>query len=100
MLRQKITEDFTKAFSEVDVIVTPTTPGPAFKIGERINDPLAMYLEDIFTFPANIVGLPAISIPSGCVDDGGISLPLGLQIIAPHDSENLLFEVGKKFKGE
>jgi aspartyl-tRNA(Asn)/glutamyl-tRNA(Gln) amidotransferase subunit A len=100
MLRQKITEDFTKAFSVVDVIVTPTTPGPAFKIGERINDPLAMYLEDIFTVPANIVGLPAISIPSGCIDEGGISLPLGLQIIAPHDSENLLFEVGKKFKGE
>lgn len=100
MLRQKISEDFTKAFSVVDVIVTPTTPGPAFKIGERVNDPLAMYLEDIFTVPANIVGLPAISIPSGFVDEDGISLPLGLQIIAPHDSENLLFEVGKKFKGE
>lgn len=99
-LRQKITEDFTKAFSEVDVIVTPTTPGPAFKIGERVNDPLAMYLEDIFTVPANIVGLPAISIPSGFVEEGGISLPLGLQIISPHDSEDFLFDIGKKFNNE
>ncbi len=98
MLRQKIAEEFAKTFAEVDVIVTPTTPGPAFKIGERINDPLAMYLEDIFTVPANIVGLPAISIPSGFVSDGGKQLPLGLQIIAPHNCENLIFEVGKKYE--
>ncbi len=100
MLRQKITEDFTKAFNEVDVIATPTTPGPAFKIGERINDPLAMYLEDIFTVPANIVGIPAISIPSGFVEENGISLPLGIQFIAPHDGESLLFDVGKKYNNE
>jgi aspartyl-tRNA(Asn)/glutamyl-tRNA(Gln) amidotransferase subunit A len=59
-----------------------------------------MYLEDIFTVPANIVGLPAISIPSGFVTEGGIRLPLGLQIIAPHDHESFLFEIGKKFEGE
>lgn len=100
MLRQKISEDFTDAFSLVDLIVTPTTPGPAFKIGERINDPLAMYLEDIFTVPANIVGIPAISIPSGFVKEDGVSLPLGLQIMAPHDCENRLFEIGKKFEEE
>lgn len=100
MLRQKITEDFTKAFNEVDVIATPTTPGPAFKIGERINDPLAMYLEDIFTVPANIVGIPAVSIPSGFVEENGISLPLGIQFIAPHDGESLLFDVGKKYNNE
>jgi aspartyl-tRNA(Asn)/glutamyl-tRNA(Gln) amidotransferase subunit A len=98
MLRQKIAEDFTKAFSEVDAIITPTTPGPAFKIGERVNDPLAMYLEDIFTVPANIVGIPAISIPSGFVEEDGVSLPLGLQIVAPHDCEDRLFEIGKKFE--
>jgi aspartyl-tRNA(Asn)/glutamyl-tRNA(Gln) amidotransferase subunit A len=100
MLRQKIAEEFDRVFAEVDVIVMPTTPGPAFKIGERVNDPLAMYLEDIFTVPANIVGIPAISIPSGFVEEDGVSLPLGLQIIAPHDCERMLFEVGKKFNNE
>lgn len=99
-LRQKISEDFDKAFMEVDAIVTPTTPGTAFKIGEKINDPLSLYLEDVFTVPANIVGIPAISIPSGEVSKDGVSLPLGLQIMAPHDCENILFHIGKKFKGE
>lgn len=99
-LRQKISEDFDKAFMEVDAIVTPTTPGTAFKIGEKINDPLSLYLEDVFTVPANIVGIPAISIPGGEVSKDGVSLPLGLQIMAPHDCENILFHIGKKFKGE
>jgi aspartyl-tRNA(Asn)/glutamyl-tRNA(Gln) amidotransferase subunit A len=96
ILRQKISEDFTKAFSLVDVIVTPTTPGAAFKIGEKINDPLSLYLEDVFTVPANIVGIPSISIPSGDLN----GLPLGIQFMASHDREDLLFEVGKKFLGE
>ncbi|KND48107.1 MAG: aspartyl/glutamyl-tRNA(Asn/Gln) amidotransferase, A subunit [Parcubacteria bacterium C7867-006] len=100
VLRQKISEDFEKAFSEVDIIVTPTTPGPAFKIGEKINDPLSLYLEDVFTVPANIVGIPAISVPSGSVEEEGVSLPLGLQIMAPHNSEKILFEVGKKLLNE
>ncbi len=100
ILRQKISAEFKKAFEDVDVIVTPTAPGPAFKIGEKINDPLSLYLEDVFTVPANIVGIPAISVPSGNVDREGVSLPLGLQIMAPHDCENLLFEVGKKFLKE
>jgi aspartyl-tRNA(Asn)/glutamyl-tRNA(Gln) amidotransferase subunit A len=100
MLRQKITSDFNKAFENVDVIVTPTTTGPAFKIGEKASDPLSLYLEDVFTVPANIVGIPAISIPNGFITEGGKNLPLGLQLMAPHDCENLLFEVGKKFLGE
>ncbi len=100
ILRQKIADDFKKAFEEVDVIVTPTTPGPAFKIGEKINDPLSLYLEDVFTVPANIVGVPAISIPSGIVEKEGVNLPLGLQIMAPHNCENLLFDIGKKFLNE
>ena len=98
LLRQKISDDFTDAFKEVDVIATPTTLGTAFKIGEKIKDPLAMYFEDIFTVPANIVGIPAISIPAGSIEEGDISLPLGLQIMAPHNCETLLFEVGKKFE--
>lgn len=100
MLRQKISEDFTKAFGEVDLIATPTTPYPAFKIGEKSADPLSMYLADIFTVPANIVGIPAISLPSGNVSVGSTSMPLGLQLMASHDHEHLLFEVGKKFLGE
>jgi aspartyl-tRNA(Asn)/glutamyl-tRNA(Gln) amidotransferase subunit A len=100
MLRQKISSDFENAFKDVDVIATPTTTGPAFKIGEKANDPLSLYLEDIFTVPANIVGIPAISIPNGFVSEGGKNLPLGLQLMTSHDSENLLFEVGKKFLGE
>jgi len=96
MLRQKISSEFKKAFEEVDAIATPTAPGPAFKIGEKVGDPVAMYLEDIFTVPANIVGVPAISLPSGSINN----LPLGLQLMAPHDAEHVLFDIGKKFLGE
>ena len=99
MLRQKISDDFKKAFAEVDVIATPTAPCPAFKIGEK-SDPLSMYLADIFTVTANIVGIPAISIPSGTVPAGDKNLPVGLQIMAPHDHEPFLFDLGKKFLGE
>jgi aspartyl-tRNA(Asn)/glutamyl-tRNA(Gln) amidotransferase subunit A len=95
-LRNKIKEEFRKAFEEVDLIMTPTTPGPAFKIGEKVGDPISMYLEDIFTVPANITGSPAISLPFG--EQNG--MPLGIQLIAPHQREDLLFQVGKKFLGE
>lgn len=99
-VRQVISKDFEKAFSEVDAIITPTTTGGAFKIGEKANDPLALYLEDIFTVPANIVGIPAISIPSGEILEEGVSLPLGIQLMAPHNAENILFGISKKFLGE
>ncbi len=99
-VRQTISNDFTNAFKEVDAIITPTTTGPAFKIGEKANDPLALYLEDIFTVPANIVGIPAISIPSGIVVENGVNLPLGMQIMSPHNAENILFSISKKFLNE
>lgn len=99
-VRKLITEDYKKAFEVVDVILTPTTTGPAFKIGEKVNDPVKMYLEDIFTGPANIAGLPAISVPSGFVEEEGKSLPLGIQFMAKHHNEDILFEVGKKFLNE
>jgi len=105
-VRRLITEDFSKAFSEqggVDVIVMPTTPTPAFKIGEKINDPLTMYLADIFTVPMNIAGLPAISVPSGFVEEEGKDIPLGVQFVAPHFKENRLFATGgdfMKFQGK
>lgn len=96
MVREMLKKEFAKVFEEVDVIATPASPVPAFKIGEKAKDPLAMYLADIFTVPVNIVGVPAISIPSGKNSEG---LPLGLQFIAPHYEENTLFTVSKDFEG-
>lgn len=99
-LRQVITNDFIKAFKKVDIIITPTTPSPAFKIGEKNNDPVSMYLEDIFTVTANLTGLPAMSVPSGFTNTEGKDLPLGIQITGRHGDENTLFEFGKEFLGE
>jgi aspartyl-tRNA(Asn)/glutamyl-tRNA(Gln) amidotransferase subunit A len=105
-VRRMITDDFNKAFEDVDIIATPTTPGPAFKIGEKSNDPMAMYLEDIFTVTANLTGMPAISIPMAqgvrSKEKGGKvpQLPLGLQLTARHGDEAALFEAGKDFAGE
>lgn len=94
-VRRQITADFEKAFDEVDIIATPTSPTPAFKIGEKKDDPLQMYLADIFTVPANIAGIPAISVPSGFAERDGSNLPLGVQFMAPHFGESLLFKIGK-----
>ncbi len=93
-VRALIQKDFTEVFKEVDVIATPTSPTPAFKIGEKVNDPLAMYLADIFTVPINLAGVPAISVPSGFGVRDGKKLPLGFQIIAPHFKEERLFSLG------
>lgn len=95
-VRRILTQDFLKAFEKVDIIVTPTTPAPAFKIGEKASDPVAMYLEDIFTVTANLTGMPAMSVPCGFSG----KLPLGLQMTARHGDEKTLFEVGKEFLGE
>ncbi len=94
LARQKITKDLSHAFSLVDVIATPTTPSPAFKLGEKTSDPLAMYLEDIFTVSANIAGVPALSVPMGTVAREGVNLPVGFQLMAPHRREDLLFSIG------
>jgi aspartyl-tRNA(Asn)/glutamyl-tRNA(Gln) amidotransferase subunit A len=99
-VKNLIQQDFKKVFKEVDIIITPTAPSPAFKIGEKANDPLQMYLADIFTVTANIVGVPALSVPSGSVDVGGKQLPLGVQFMANYGEEKLLFEIGKKFEGK
>ena len=86
-LRTLISEDFREAFEKVDVLLTPTAPSPAFAIGEKMDDPIAMYLNDVFTVPASLAGLPAISLPAGLSSDG---LPLGLQLIArPFDEETM-----------
>jgi len=90
-VRQKIFEDFEKAFKNVDAIFTPVSPTPAFKLGEKIDDPLKMYLSDVFTVSASLAGLPAISIPCGKTK----GLPVGLQIIGKPFSEKLIFEIAK-----
>ncbi len=109
-VRRMITDDFIEAFDPAgggaDLILTPTAPSPAFKIGEKASDPMAMYLEDIFTVTANLTGMPAISVPMG--QEAGSRkqegknppLPMGLQLTARHGDEKTLFEAGKDFLGE
>lgn len=98
--RKLIIDDFTKAFEKVDVIITPTTPTPAFKLGEKRDNPVEMYLADIFTVPANIARIPALSVPSGFVKVDGVDLPLGLQFMSAECREDVLFAVGKDFRNE
>jgi aspartyl-tRNA(Asn)/glutamyl-tRNA(Gln) amidotransferase subunit A len=86
-VRELIRADFQKAFAEVDVLLTPTSPHPAFKLGAQDNDPLAMYLEDIYLAGASLAGLPAISVPGGFVFEGGEELPFGLQFIGAAGQE-------------
>ncbi len=100
LVREKIREDYKKAFEKVDVIATPTAPNVAFKIGEKVDDPLSMYLEDIFTVPINLSGVPAISVPSGVKNIGGKDMPIGIQFIGKHGSEDTLFALGKVFLEE
>lgn len=95
-VRDLIRRDYEKIFtSGVDAVLTPTTPTPAWKLGEKTSDPLQMYLEDIFTVPANLTGLPALSVPSGKTDAG---LPLGIQFMAGSGREDILFTLGEKLE--
>lgn len=90
-VRAKIAEDFKQAFEQVDVIFTPTTPTPAFKLGAKVDDPIAMYLNDIFTVGTSLAGLPGISVPAGRVNVDGKDLPIGLHIIGkPFDEMRVL----------
>ena len=88
-VRQLISADFTRAFKDVDVLMGPTTPTPAFAIGAKTEDPITMYLNDIYTIGANLAGLPAVSVPCGFVQE----LPVGLQIVGPHFSEARILAV-------
>jgi aspartyl-tRNA(Asn)/glutamyl-tRNA(Gln) amidotransferase subunit A len=96
-VRTLIIRDYEAAFAEHDVLVSPTSPTTAFRIGERAGDPLAMYLSDVFTIPANLSGMPSISIPSGL---DGSGLPVGLQITAPVLAEAMLLRVAHTLEGE
>ena len=95
-MKRLITEELNETFGEIDLILTPTTPTPAFKLGEKTTEPLSMYLADIFTVPANIAGLPSISLPSGLAG----TLPLGILLTAGLGREDNLFTAGKEFLGE
>lgn len=96
-VRSKLIEEFDEAFTQVDAIIAPVSPTPAFKLGEKADDPLQMYLADIFTVSANLTGIPAIAIPSGVNRKG---LPLGFQLMGARFSEPILFGLGKMFEEE
>lgn len=94
-VREEITREMDEAFLNVDFIATPTTPTPPFKIGEKTADPVAMYMSDIFSAPANLSGCPAIALPAGTMASG---LPASIQITAPRWADQTLFELGKDFE--
>ena len=96
-VRERMRRELAAAFEQADVVVTPTTPTAAFRLGEKVDDPLAMYLSDIFTTPASLVGLPTVAVPSGLDDDG---LPLSLQIMGRPFGEATVFRASRAFERE
>jgi aspartyl-tRNA(Asn)/glutamyl-tRNA(Gln) amidotransferase subunit A len=94
-VRTRIMDDFRQAFTVCDALVCPVAPTPAFRIGEKTDDPLTMYLSDIFTLSANLAGIPGISVPCGFSDEG---LPIGLQVLGPHFKEETLIRVAGNFE--
>ncbi len=97
-VRALIKEEFEAAFEEVDLLATPVSPTVAFRFGEKVDDPLAMYLADIDTVPINPAGVPAISVPCGFVETDGKRLPVGLQLIGPHLGESTIFSVARAYE--
>jgi len=93
-VRQVITDEFRAAFAEVDLLIGPTTPTPAFALGAKVDDPVTMYLNDIYTIGANLAGLPALSMPCGFIDD----LPMGLQLIGPHFAESRVLNAAHQYQ--
>jgi aspartyl-tRNA(Asn)/glutamyl-tRNA(Gln) amidotransferase subunit A len=94
-VRTLIRRDFEHAFEEVDVVAAPVAPTTAFKIGEHADDPLAMYLEDIFTLPANLAGVPGLAFPVGL---DNLGLPVGMQLMGAHFQEELLFHIAQAYQ--
>jgi len=94
-VRTLLTRDFDEAFKKVDVIAAPTAPTPAFRLGEKVNDPLAMYLADIYTVTANLAGIPGISVPCG---ENHEKLPIGLQLFGRHFDEATLLRVAHAYE--
>jgi aspartyl-tRNA(Asn)/glutamyl-tRNA(Gln) amidotransferase subunit A len=94
-IRTLIRNDFQSAFESCDAILSPVAPTPAYPIGATLDDPLTMYLSDIFTLSANLAGIPGISVPCGFSDDG---MPIGLQIMGRHFGEAMLFRIARQFE--
>jgi aspartyl-tRNA(Asn)/glutamyl-tRNA(Gln) amidotransferase subunit A len=94
-VRALVKRDYQIAFAQCDAILTPTSPSVAFKIGERVEDPIAMYLSDIYTVSANLAGTPAISVPCGLSDDG---LPIGVQLVTNFWSEDTLLNLAHTYE--
>jgi aspartyl-tRNA(Asn)/glutamyl-tRNA(Gln) amidotransferase subunit A len=93
-VRTLIIKDFEDAFTKVDAIVSPVSPTKPWKIGEKVNDPLKMYLSDVLTVNCNLAGIPGLSVPSGFINE----LPVGIQFLGPRFSEELLFRIGHAFE--
>lgn len=98
-VRAMMRDELKQVFSSVDILLTPTAPTPAFSLGEQA-DPVSMYKQDIFTVPVNLTGVPALTFPMGRVERAGVSLPVGVQYIAPHGGDARLFSIGKKMYDE
>jgi aspartyl-tRNA(Asn)/glutamyl-tRNA(Gln) amidotransferase subunit A len=94
-VRTLIAKDYAEAFQQVDAIVAPVSPFPAFKIGEKVDDPVAMYLSDIYTITGSLAGIPCMSVPCGLTPDG---LPVGLQILTTHFDEATMFRVADAYE--
>src|SRR5690606_19080552 len=97
-IRRLIADDFAQAFKQCDIIMGPTAPSVAFKAGEKADDPVSMYLQDIYTIAVNLAGLPGMSIPAGFVDHDGKPLPAGLQIIGNYFDEARMLAVGHAYQ--
>ena len=93
--RTLIIKEYQKAFEQCDFILTPVSPSPAFKLGEKVNDPVAMYLEDVMSVPLNLAGVPGLAVPAGETETG---LPIGLQLIGPRRSDKKLIEFSKELR--
>jgi aspartyl-tRNA(Asn)/glutamyl-tRNA(Gln) amidotransferase subunit A len=96
-VRTLLARDFQNAFAEVDAIITPTTPTAAFKLGEKADDPVSMYLADIFTVTADLVGIPGLAVPCGTTKSG---LPIGVQVLGKHFDEGTILRVGHVIEHE
>src|SRR3990167_3611102 len=96
-VRSKIIEDVQKVFENVDVLIAPVTPTPPFKLGEKVDDPLKMYLTDVFAATANLSGIPSLAVPSGFSKE---NLPLGFQLMGHRFSEESLFNLGELYQKE
>ncbi len=97
-VRRLIAGDFERAFESVDLLLTPTTPEPAFALGDKADDPVAMYLSDVMTVTANLAGLPAVSVPCGFTREGGVELPVGLQLIGPARADARVLGIARCFE--